>query len=238
MSIEALNWALGLEIQPSARKFVLVVLCNYSSANYESYPSQEWLAKKTGQGERAVRTHLAELEKSGLIKRTARRTKNGVSMSHLYQILMPQENIAARQPPADISAAPPANSAANTKEDYTKAEREAPSSLFPEPPKPKEKKNARPGKTELPFDFTPDGTAYHLAAQLKVDINVILGEFKDWCASKRPRYADWQATFRNSIRRASRSRGGSKGWSNGQRRDPQSITDAALRAAARHSTPI
>lgn len=61
------------------------------------------------------------------------------------------------------------------------------------------------GKHELPEDFLPNAEAAKLCTDLGVDCSSILAEVRDWAKSKRPKYNDWQATFRNCIRRTAKS---------------------------------
>lgn len=77
MSIAAMEWAYRQEVTPSAAKFVLVTLANYADGDGFCFPGQDTLAQMTGQDERSVRSHLAALESSGLIRREHRQRKNG-----------------------------------------------------------------------------------------------------------------------------------------------------------------
>lgn len=107
--------------------------------------------------------------------------------------------------------------------------------LFADPDKSQPLKEKKNGKTKLPADFEPESATRLLATQLGVDLAACLTEFKDWCASKEPRYHDWQATFRNSVRRFSKSRGGGSGRVGFVRQEPASVAAAALRVIARHT---
>jgi hypothetical protein len=75
MSIAAISWAWEQKIR-STMKFVLVALADFADSRGEScYPGQDTIAAMTGISIRAVKTALDDLEKAGLIERTARRFK-------------------------------------------------------------------------------------------------------------------------------------------------------------------
>lgn len=67
MSYQALSWAFKQDISPSTAKFVLVALANYADDDGYCFPGQKRLAEDTCQSERSVRSHLASLERRGLI---------------------------------------------------------------------------------------------------------------------------------------------------------------------------
>ena len=89
MSLQAMEWAYRQEVSPSARKFVLVTLANYADGDGFCFPGQDTLAKMTGQDERSVRNHLANLEADGLIRREHRQRKNGSRKSDGIYLEMP-----------------------------------------------------------------------------------------------------------------------------------------------------
>jgi hypothetical protein len=93
MSVVAITWAWKQQVR-STIKFVLVALANFANDYGEScFPAQLTLAAMTGMKERAIRSALCELEKAGLIERTARRYK-GRATSDSYKLFC-----AERKPP-------------------------------------------------------------------------------------------------------------------------------------------
>lgn len=86
MSITALNWAFSAEVKSPAAKFVLVALSNYADEDGYCYPSQARLARDTGQSDRTVRRHLAQLEADGWITRRQRRRQNGSRTSDAFNL--------------------------------------------------------------------------------------------------------------------------------------------------------
>lgn len=72
MSIRAMVWAFDQEGLESGLKFVLVALADKADDANSCYPGQAMLARMTGQSERSVRSHVAELEGLGLLTRQHR----------------------------------------------------------------------------------------------------------------------------------------------------------------------
>lgn len=98
MSHQAVSWAYDQDIQPSGSKFVLVTLANYANSDGYCYPSQETLAKDTGQSVRAVREHIGKLEDAGCVMRERRHAKSGQRRSDGFWL------IGFKPLPADVSA--------------------------------------------------------------------------------------------------------------------------------------
>lgn len=129
MSVQALTWAFKQPITPAGLKFVLVALANYASEDGYCYPSQHTLSELTGQSERAVRGHLATLERRGFIRREQRRKAVGTRNSDgFFLIWSNRQNLPvdgnqpadSAEPTGRICQEQPADSAANTKEGDTK----------------------------------------------------------------------------------------------------------------------
>ena len=87
MSVEAVAWAWAIEgVGSSARKFVLLALCNCHNPTHGCFPSQRYISSITGMSERAVRGHLKELESNGFIRRVHRGAAGGAFRSDEYQL--------------------------------------------------------------------------------------------------------------------------------------------------------
>lgn len=74
MSSEALSWAFGLDVKPSAVKFTLIALCE--CANYKTgsiHPSIAHIAEITGQNRKTIISNIAKLEELGFITDTGER---------------------------------------------------------------------------------------------------------------------------------------------------------------------
>lgn len=77
MSVQAITWAFGQDLDSSAVKFVLVTLANYANSAGECFPGVTRLSRDTGLDERTVQRALGKLVKLGLIVRVARYRKGG-----------------------------------------------------------------------------------------------------------------------------------------------------------------
>lgn len=86
MSVQAITWALNVEVKSAAHKAVLIVIANYADADGFCWPSQKTVAKQAACSERTVRNVLSDLEDAGIIARTERRrpdrtfTTDGISL--------------------------------------------------------------------------------------------------------------------------------------------------------------
>jgi len=85
MSIEYLNMAFKSEIRPSARKFVLVAMCDYCNEEGEAYPSIETLCRKTSLNRKTVQAHLTAMVEIGLLELTGRKVgkTNQIPVYHI-----------------------------------------------------------------------------------------------------------------------------------------------------------
>jgi hypothetical protein len=93
MSHWASTWAYEQDIQPCGRKFVLVALAGFADEDGFCYPSQETLAKMTGQDVRSVKRHLKALEADEVIKRQPRWKRAGGRNSDGYTLQAPPSRL-------------------------------------------------------------------------------------------------------------------------------------------------
>lgn len=101
MSVEAVTWALGLDIAPSSAKFVLVVIANCaSSETMEAYPSTAYLARATNQDRKTVAANLGRLRELGYIEDTGRR-QGSTSQVVVYRLNEPENG-----PVSDVEKTP------------------------------------------------------------------------------------------------------------------------------------
>lgn len=85
MSVKAITWAFSQAL-PSTTKLVLVALADYADGQGKCWPGQASIASKCGLTDRAVRTHLEELKKAGLIDAETRRDARGRMVISRYTI--------------------------------------------------------------------------------------------------------------------------------------------------------
>lgn len=88
MSWQAVRFAMAQNIKPAGRKMVYVALAFHADATKgQCFPGQQMLARETGQTDRAVRSHLNELQRIGYIRRERRhRVADGSRSSDRYSL--------------------------------------------------------------------------------------------------------------------------------------------------------
>lgn len=112
------TWVLTQPIEPAGAKHIATLLAwRATDGDNHSFPTQERLAKESGQGLRTVRRHLGMLERDGWISRTRRRAKDGRYVVDGYLLNVDDNDIEAavaavkRKPPANLAGGPAANMA-------------------------------------------------------------------------------------------------------------------------------
>lgn len=88
MSFKATSWALTVKGLKPATKIVLIYLADRHNPDYGCFPSAAKLAEDCEMTERSVFTHLAELERRGLIAKRSRTKGNGIKTSNEYLLNM------------------------------------------------------------------------------------------------------------------------------------------------------
>ena len=102
MSIEALNWAFGLEIEPQL-KFTIVALANRADEEGMCYPGVRWIMKKTCYGERTVRAHLKELQNRRLLTKDKQSREDGGDSTNRYRLALIQPGLPLTPPGAKVA---------------------------------------------------------------------------------------------------------------------------------------
>lgn len=108
MSFNAIRFALDFPGLVSSERFVLIVLGDRANKSGHCFPSQAYLAERTGLSVRTVRQALNGLEGKGAIKRSKRFDQGGRT-SDDYLLLL-------RRVPAKSAASVPANDAATPRQ--------------------------------------------------------------------------------------------------------------------------
>jgi hypothetical protein len=73
VSVEAITWALGLKLERSSTKFVLVAMANCADAENTCWPSVAYLCEATCQDRKTVMENIRRLEALGLLEDTGQR---------------------------------------------------------------------------------------------------------------------------------------------------------------------
>lgn len=182
MSIEALNYALNLELPnvdgttKPLLKFILVGIANHANPRGEAWPSVDRLSRYTGYSSRSIQRGMAELVRIGLI-----RIDDQPGRSNLYTIT------AFDQSRGDtVSGVTPCQGGTT-----------------PCHPNHKEPSSNNRRASQLPQDFVPTeaNVEWAKASRPDVDLKDATEQFRDyWIGNGKPKL-DWQATWRNWIRR-------------------------------------
>lgn len=193
MSLAALTWAFDQYLEP-AKKVVLLALADYADDTGRCWPSQETLTKKTSLSIRTIRTHLHVLADFGLITVEERRRADGGRTSNVYVLQMTPRQILPG-PPATVDRAPRQTVAA------IQEPSKEPSSNLPSG-EPTGKRGSR-----LPVGWMPSpGVAKAIRGECPdLDLTREHRKFSDhWKAAPGAKgvKADWDATWRNWMRRA------------------------------------
>lgn len=214
MSIEALNYALNLElpeVEGPTRpllKFVLVGLANHANPRGEAWPSVDRLSRYTGYSSRSIQRGLSELVKMDLI-----RVEEKPGRTNLYVIKAFDEKAYDLSRGDMVSGVTPCQGG-----------------VSPCHPNHKEPSYNNRGRShQIPSDFKPTeaNVEWARSARPDVDLKDATDQFIDyWIGTAKPK-SDWQATWRNWIRRTHAVRSGGTA-----RRNPTALAEANRRRAA------
>lgn len=186
MSVKAINWALELSIPPTP-KLVLVVLADYADEYGYAFPGGATIARRASISERTLTRVLADLEENGYLERERRSLLNGNRTSDGYRLLPDETNrqngVLSRRQNEGVKTPTVA-------------------SVGEPPVEPPVQEKARARATQMPALWEPSNAHAAQALAAKVDIEIETLRFRDWALSKGATYVDWEAAFRNWIRRA------------------------------------
>lgn len=87
MTIRAMNWAWGIDLQP-AMKLVLLKLADRANDNGECWPGMESVAALCGLSARTLIRHIDKMEAMGLLYKSKRKDESGRQTTNLYTLNM------------------------------------------------------------------------------------------------------------------------------------------------------
>lgn len=87
MTIRAMNWAWGVELQP-AMKLVLLKLADRANDDGECWPGMEAVAEACGVSVRSVMRYVQDMEKMGLLIVHRRKGEKGQQQTNIYTLNM------------------------------------------------------------------------------------------------------------------------------------------------------
>jgi DNA-binding Lrp family transcriptional regulator len=193
MSIEALNWAFDLELT-TPQKMVTIMLANYANEDAKAWPSLETLAKKTRLSRRSVIQQIAKLEEIGVVKKVGN-TQMGVNIYQLNIHTKFIENTSEPDSPPSERRAP-----LLVNDVHLPSERRSPNPSYNHHINLVSKKNL---KCTLPENFTVTDSHRNFAkANGLPNPDKELEHFKDHHLTNGSKFIDWNAAFRNWLRRS------------------------------------
>jgi hypothetical protein len=187
VSIEALNYALNLELPEvdgttkPLLKFVLVGIANHANPRGEAWPAIDRLSKYTGFSTRSIQRAISELVRMDLL-----RIEEKPGRTNLYIIRAFDE------------------SRGDTMSGVTPCQ----GGVSPCHPNHKEPSSNNNRASRLPDDFNPSeaNVEWAKSARPDVDLKDATDQFKDYWLGNGKTKLDWQATWRNWIRRTDPAR--------------------------------
>lgn len=203
MSNEAITAVRKSAIAPSGRKFVLFALADYADESWSCFPSIEMIAEFTGQGEKTIRDHLDALEADGILARERMRYDDGRLGRYRYFIQrrnLPVAKIARgekhQEPPAKISKTTGENRRTIT-----------PIRTPIVTPRESAREKSRGSRLSEDWHLPREWGEWAMVEEGMDELQIRreADRFRDYWLGKSgaaARKADWQATWRNWIRRA------------------------------------
>lgn len=196
-------------------RLVLLALAKYMNGSGENcWPSVDTLAVDTGSSRRTVCTHLSLAQSLSWITVI---TKTGAGRAwrlHQYRPAIPiegGERISQPLPKGGEGGSQPSGKGGeNDAPKVGKVMHEGGERFSHEQEREQEREQEgaaqggqrRSRATQLPKSFEPDETCRSLASELGVDLDAELPKFRDHYAANEKPFKNWQATFRNWLRKA------------------------------------
>lgn len=225
MSIHAVSSAIAIRGVTPTEKLLLIALANYADEEFRCFPSQRRLAEETCLSERTIRTALATLEASGMISRAERWRADRSRASDLVTLKFAFTQFAGGGATVSGGVGQPLPGGGATASGLTTFEPSINHHLEPveaQAPAPK----VDPKGSRLPDNWFPSISDVEWADGFTPQtLATEADKFRDyWRAvpGAKGRKLDWDATWRNWIRRSAENR-------NAQRPDAkQSAQEANL----------
>lgn len=213
MSVQAITKALALAGISPSEKLVLLVLANYADERLECWPSQVVLAADTCMTDRGVRKILAALEERGMVSRLERRRGDGYRAADLIRLNFDVSPERRSEEPRSAEQISPEPESILTGTGFPAVRHVKEPSEEPSPSGEGRRRATARKSSRCPPTFRPSLAAASIATDLGLsdaDLAGELAQFRDH-EFRSPR-SDWDAAFRNWLRKASPRARGSPHW--------------------------
>jgi hypothetical protein len=214
-----MSCAMALRGVSPSEKLLLLALANYADENMKCYPSQRRLADDTCLSDRTIRSLLAALEARQMLSRTQRSRPDGSRSTDIITLQFAGKIVAESSGGTETASGgvgkpfPGGTETASGLTTFEPSSNHQDELYTPVTPNgvtaPRGADKAR--GTRLPDGWMPEGSDWELALDLcNGDAGAVdeLDRFLDyWRAvpGAKARKADWPATWRNWVRRASQT---------------------------------
>ena len=208
MSVEAIEWAITQRVGCTVAKHLLLVLASYHNGKTGlCFPSIETIANATEMSERTVYRKLLRLGTLGLVTVQSTRNSSNRYVLHMNRDTTRQmqvESLPADAPQPDSQSPQPDTQTGPTCHSVTLTgnNRKEPSPSVSSP------KRARAKATSLMTeDWQPDPAVRDkMAAEYpRLELDHETDQFRDYWLARGDGKADWNAAYRNWIRRSAQS---------------------------------
>jgi len=199
MSIEALNWALNLQLDKPVWKAVLIGIANHANPNGQAWPSVARLSLYSGFSEKTIRAAIKQMCQANWLHQELR-----LGTTPVYTLPIHGSPPERGTPPVEGRGTPPERGT---------------------------KPNRTINKNKMQSEWMPTVTMIEFAHANGFNARRVQDEadrFRDYWISTGKPMADWEATWRNWIRRNNRV----------QEQRPRGFVDRHTRVASQNRTRL
>ena len=192
MSVKIMSWAWSQKLEPT-KKLILMALADYADDDGVCWPSMNRLADKCNVSRRTILRNINVLKDDGILSSSHRHREDGSMSSSRYVIHAETQCDTLRQnvtPPCDTGVTPPATPVSHHE---------------PSLESPFRKERGRAGRIPENWLPSPDNILFAINEGFQENqVGRIADKFKDYWTAASGRNAakkDWDATWRNWVRR-------------------------------------
>lgn len=195
MSVEATNWAWGIEGLLPAERLILIAIADYADENWSCFPGQETLAIRVCVSKRTVIRLLQSLEDKGLLHRERRFRADGTRTSDRFFLVRNRQGDQVTTVSRDnLSRDTGGRDQVTTVSPHEPLE-EPSASIVPDAP-------SGTGGALIPAEWKPSQMHVDKARSLGLHVEDQAQRFIDHAIRNQRRLKSWDAGFTNWLRKA------------------------------------